>query len=333
MKRVIPVAVAAFLCLEIPFSASSKQTVPSSGASNIPDATARVTRLRSDLAHAALDADLVVTASKDQSVLSNVRQPDHMAGDLHAQRASAEVGAQRLASLMDSHGLDDIEGLADEIISRSEEATRRSIRALPAGTVRATSVVDLADGSEITVAVAITVDPVAGEILVDYEGSSGASPFGINVVLNYTHAYTTFTVRSVLNPELPNNHGSLAPIKVVAPVGSIVHAVSPQPCTARHVVGMFLPNALLKALAQLKPEQSMAEGSGAVWTMQVSGNHPDGSPFITAMFTYAGGVGARAAKPGLSACSFCELGENRPESRSASQTGQERLDRNRPPRE
>ena len=44
MKRVIPVAVAAFLCLEIPFSASSQQTVPSSGASlpsNIPDATAR----------------------------------------------------------------------------------------------------------------------------------------------------------------------------------------------------------------------------------------------------------------------------------------------------
>ena len=48
----------------------------------------------------------------------------------------------------------------------------------------------------------------------------------------------------------------------------------------------------------------MAEGSGAVWTMQVNGNHDDGRPFITAMFTYAGGVGARAAKPGLSACSY-----------------------------
>jgi N-methylhydantoinase B len=67
---------------------------------------------------------------------------------------------------------------------------------------------------------------------------------------------------------------------------------------------MFLPNALLKALAQLRPEQAMAEGSGAVWTMQVSGNHDDGRPFITAMFTYAGGVGARAAKPGLSATSY-----------------------------
>ena len=237
-------------------------------------------------------------------ILSNVRQPDHMAGDLHAQMASGEIGAQRLRALCDRHGLADIESLADEIIERSEAATRASISELPAGTYRASALLDLADGSQIDIVCAITVDPSAGEIVVDYEGSSPASPYGINVVLNYTHAYTTFTIRSVLNPELPNNHGSLAPIKVLAPVGSIVHAVSPQPCTARHVVGMFLPNALLKALAQIKPAQSMAEGSGAVWTMQVSGNHDDGRPFITAMFTYAGGVGARASKPGLSACSY-----------------------------
>ncbi len=237
-------------------------------------------------------------------ILSNVRQPDHMAGDLHAQMASGEVGAQRLQSLCDRHHLDDIEGLADEIIERSEVAARASIRELPAGTYSASAVLDLADGSTIDIVCAITVDNVAGEITVDYEGSSPASASGINVVLNYTHAYTTFTIRSVLNPELPNNHGSLAPIKVIAPVGSIVNAVCPQPGTARHVVGMFLPNALLKALAQFRPEQAMAEGSGAVWTMQVSGNHDDGRPFITAMFTYAGGVGARAHKPGLSACSY-----------------------------
>jgi N-methylhydantoinase B len=237
-------------------------------------------------------------------ILSNVRQPDHMAGDLHAQMASAEVGAQRLRALCDQHGLDDIEALADEIIDRSRTATQAGIRELPAGTYHSAALLDLADGSRIDIVCALTVDPDAGEITVDYTGSSDASPWGINVVKNYTHAYTTFTVRSVLNPEIPNNHGSLEPIKVIAPLGTIVNAVSPQPCTARHVVGMFLPNALLKALAQVLPERSMAEGSGAVWTMQVSGNHDDGSPFITAMFTYAGGVGARATKPGLDACSY-----------------------------
>jgi N-methylhydantoinase B len=237
-------------------------------------------------------------------ILSNVRQPDHMAGDLHAQMASAAVGAQRLGALCDHHGLDDIEALADEIIDRSRAATQQGIRELPAGTYRSSALLDLADGSQIEIVCALTVDTDAGEITVDYTGSSQASPWGINVVRNYTHAYTTFTVRSVLNPEIPNNHGSLEPIKMIAPEGSIVNAVSPQPCTARHVVGMFLPNALLKALAQVRPKAAMAEGSGAVWTMQVSGNHDDGSPFITAMFTYAGGVGARSSKPGLDACSY-----------------------------
>lgn len=237
-------------------------------------------------------------------ILSNVRQPEHMAGDLHAQIASGAVGAQRLQMLCDSRDLADIQDLSDEVIRRSEEATRRAIRALPAGTYRAHSILDLADGSEIDIHVAITVDPDAGEILVDYAGSSGASPAGINVVKNYTHAYTTFTIRSVLNPEVPNNFGSLAPIMVEAPEGSIVNAVSPAPGTARHVVGMFLPMPLLAALAEVAPDRVLAEGSGAVWTMQVSGTHDDGSPFITAMFTYAGGVGARATKPGLSATSY-----------------------------
>ncbi len=237
-------------------------------------------------------------------ILSNVRQPDHMAGDLHAQMASGEVGAQRLATLCDAHGLDDIEDLADVIIARSEAATRATISELDAGTYDASAVLDLADGSRVDIVCSMTVDPAAGEITVDYEGSSDASPWGINVVRNYTHAYTTFTVRSVLNPDIPNNHGSLAPIKMRAPEGSVVHAVPPQPGTARHVVGMFLPNALLKALAQISPSGAMAEGAGAVWTMQVNGHHEDGTPFITAMFTYAGGVGARATKPGLDACSY-----------------------------
>lgn len=237
-------------------------------------------------------------------ILSNVREPDHMAGDLHAQMASGEIGASRLDSLLDAHGLDDIEALGDEIVARSEEATRRAIRALPGGTYRASSILDLADGSEIEIRVAVTVDDQKGEILVDYAGSSGASPAGINVVKNYTHAYTTFTIRSVLNPDVPNNYGSLAPIKVEAPAGSIVNAQSPAPCTARHVVGMFLPMPLLQALAQVLPDTVMAEGAGAVWTCQVSGTRADGRSFITSMFNYAGGVGARARKPGLDATAY-----------------------------
>ena len=70
---------------------------------------------------------------------------------------------------------------------------------------------------------AVTIDPDAGEILVDFTGSTPQTNSGINVVLNYTHAYSTFAIRCCLNPELPNNTGSLAPIKVHAPKGSILN--------------------------------------------------------------------------------------------------------------
>ena len=83
----------------------------------------------------------------------------------------------------------------------------------------------------------MTVDADAGDIIIDFAGSSGPSGMGINVVPAYTHAYATFAVRSTLNPELPNNAGSLTPIKIKLPDECIVNARYPSPVNARHVVG------------------------------------------------------------------------------------------------
>jgi len=123
-------------------------------------------------------------------------------------------------------------------------------------------------------------------------------------VLNYTHAYSTFAIRSCLNPDLPNNTGSLAPIKVHAPEGSILNCQYPAPVNARHVVGMYVPMPILKALYQVIPERVLAEGSGAVWTMQIQGKREDGRAFTSSMFNYSGGMGARATKSGPSATCY-----------------------------
>ena len=124
------------------------------------------------------------------------------------------------------------------------------------------------------------------------------------MVLNYTHAYSTFALRSTLDPDLPNNFGSLKPITVSAPEGCIVNAKYPSPVAARHVVGMYVPMPILKALYQVAPEQVLAEGAGAVWTFQVQGKDEQGEPFTSAMFDYSGGMGARREKPGLGAACY-----------------------------
>ena len=237
-------------------------------------------------------------------IRSNVRTPEHVFGDLAAQVSSGRSGGERLIALCKRQGLSDIEALSDEIIRRSEDATRKAIRALPAGTWRGESRFDVPGGDVITLMAAVSIDNDAGEVTIDFAGSSGASPMGINVVMNYTHAYATFAVRSCLNPEQPNNYGSLAPIKVTAPKGSIVNAEYPSPLNARHVVGMFVPMPILKALQQVMPDRVLAEGSGAVWTMQIQGSRASGEAFTSSMFNYSGGMGARLTKSGPSATCY-----------------------------
>lgn len=234
----------------------------------------------------------------------NVRTPDVAFGDFSAQVSSGQAAMDHLIALCDRYGLDDIEGLSDEIITRSEEAMRAAIRKLTPGTYRAESQFDVPGGQLITLKAAVTVDTDTGTIVIDFDGSSPQTSSGINVVLNYTHAYSTFAVRSSLNPELPNNTGSLAPIEVRAPEGSILNCSYPAPVNARHVVGMYVPMPILKALYQVVPERVLAEGSGAVWTMQVQGNRATGEAFTSAMFNYSGGMGGRATKRGLSATCY-----------------------------
>lgn len=237
-------------------------------------------------------------------ITRNVRTPDALLGDLGAQVSSGMIASQRLNALCDRYGLDDIEALSDEILIRSEAATRESIKALTPGTYHGTSHFDVPGGERITLKTAVTIDAELGEILIDFEGSSGRSLKGINVVPAYTQAYATFAVRSTLNPDLPNNAGSLAPIKLKLPENCIVNATYPSPVNARHVVGMYVPFPILNALAQVVPERVVAEGSGAVWTVQIQGRDAEGRAFTSSMFNYSGGMGARATKPGISAVCY-----------------------------
>jgi N-methylhydantoinase B len=141
------------------------------------------------------------------------------------------------------------------------------------------------------------------ELLIDYSGSSPASRRGVNVVMNYTEAYTTYGVKVIISPDVPNNEGAFRPMRITAPEGSILNVRRPAPVAARHVIGHFLPHVVAGALGQALPGRVMAEGSANIWGIQVSGKDLAGRPF-THIFFASGGTGARAVKDGLSATAF-----------------------------
>ncbi len=231
---------------------------------------------------------------------ANVRTPDEVLGDLHAQVAANNVGGQRLGEMMDEFGLETIDAIAEEIIKRSESAMREAIRRLPDGEYSNSLT---CDGWEepITIQARVIVDD--DELVVDFTGTSPEVSYGVNVVLNYTIAYTTYALKAAICPEVPNNEGSFRPVHIEAPAGSILNCRPPAPVAARHIVGHFAPECVLGALAEVIPERALAEGANTIWNIQAAGHWLTGAPFRFVSMM-AGGMGARASKDGLSAAIF-----------------------------
>jgi N-methylhydantoinase B len=229
---------------------------------------------------------------------ANVRAPYEVLGDVHAQVAGNQVGVDRLLEYLDDFGLKDLDDLGAEILTRSERAMRQAISKLPDGVYEKTI---HTDGLDEPVTIHCTVRIDGDEILVDYEGSSAQVDRGMNVVLNYTAAYTSYAVKCAVTPEVPHNDGSFRPVTTTAPEGSILNPRFPAAVAARHIVGHFLPHAVLGALAQIIPGRVIAEGAGNIWLTTVRGAGQD--RFVTVFFA-AGGMGARPTKDGLSCHSF-----------------------------
>jgi N-methylhydantoinase B len=233
-------------------------------------------------------------------IRENVRLPEMVLGDFHAQIAGGAVGGERLLEFLTEFGLERLEPLADEIMARTERAMREAIRGLRPGVYEHAIV---SDGFDEPITIRVRCEVRGDEMLIDYAGSSPASPRGVNVVMNYTEAYTTYGVKVIVSPDVPNNDGAFRPLRIVAPEGSILNARRPLPVAARHVIGHFLPHVLAGALGQAVPERVMAEGSANIWGLNVSGRHADGQPFVY-FWVCSGGTGARATKDGLSATAF-----------------------------
>ena len=240
-------------------------------------------------------------------VRANVREPVQVIGDLYSLAACNDTGSHRLLAMMREFELDTLDGLAEHVIEQSRQAMLNEILALPRGTHRHSMRIDGYD-EPLDLVATLTINDDGIDI--DFEGTSKMSRYGINVPLTYTQAYASFGVRCVIGSKVPNNAGSLAPVRVTAPPGTILNAPHPNAVAARHAVGQMLPDVVLGCLYQIISEQTPAEGASCLWNPMLLGGHGlvdgdygDATPFAMNLF-HTGGSGARPSKDGLSATAF-----------------------------
>ena len=248
-----------------------------------------------------------LNATLMEIVRANVRDPLVAEGDLYSLTACNATGAEQLLAMLADFELDGLDEVGASIVATSRRAMAEEIAALPNGTWRYAMDVDGYD-TPVHMAGALTIEDE--RIAVDFDGTSGLSRHGINVPLNYTRAYASFGVRCVIGGDVPNNAGSLEPVRVTAPEGCILNAPRPAAVSARHALGQMLPDVVLGCLAQVIPDRVPAEGASCIWnpvllstTHAAAGDNVRGAVFVTNPI-YNGGTGARPGKDGLSTTAF-----------------------------
>ncbi|MFI5024128.1 MAG: hydantoinase B/oxoprolinase family protein [Alphaproteobacteria bacterium] len=245
-------------------------------------------------------------------VRANVREPFQVEGDIFACAACNEEGGRRLLDMLGEFRLEDVEALGDQIIEASRQATLNAIRKLKPGVYKNSLTMDGYD-KPLTLCATMTIG--YDGIHVDYSGTSQASAYGINVVLNYCTAYTAFGVRVLVAPEVPNNAGSLETITVSAPEGSVLNVKRPWAVAARHTVGHMLPDVVFGCLHQVIKGGVPAEGASSLWNPQIYGGgsmvdeveegvDPSTLPQFSTVIFHCGGSGARPSKDGLDVTAF-----------------------------
>ncbi|KPK08481.1 MAG: hydantoinase [Betaproteobacteria bacterium SG8_39] len=244
-------------------------------------------------------------------ILANVRTPEQVNGDIRSQVAANHVCTAQVQRMLEEYGLEDLDALADEIIGRSEASLRAAIAKTPPGSYSAEGVIEQVEGEpDLRIRCAVTIQ--GSDIHIDLSGSSPQVRWGGNVVYNFTYAYVHMAVKSIFDPDLPNNDGAAMPIRLTAPEGTVVNCRFPAAVAARMQIGHFMTEIIYRALADALPARVVAAGGGTPATMQVMyGRRGDGRPFHAVMIR-GGGLGASTARDGEGSFIFPANGANTP---------------------
>jgi len=246
-------------------------------------------------------------------ILANVRTPQERSGDLWAQVAANQRGAERLIELVARYGLDEVNEAVNQLLAYTERMTRQLLTALPDGDYQYTDYLDDDGVQDEPVPIKATVTIHGDSARVDFSGSAPQQQGSVNAVYAITLSAVFYVFRCLLGLDVPNNAGCLVPIEVIAPPGTVVNALPPSPVAGGNVeTSQRIVDVLLGALAQACPNKVPAASQGTMNNVTIgaplqSPHFPgeNGGTRSRGAFAYyetiGGGMGARPSSDGPSA--------------------------------
>jgi N-methylhydantoinase B len=216
-------------------------------------------------------------------LVSRMRNPDERRGDLRAQLAAHRLAERRLDELCSRHGQETVEAAMDELHDYSERLVRTAIAQLPDGRFEAADALEPADGGELEVCAAVTID--GDELEIDFAGTAAQHDGNLNCPLAVTRSACYFVVRCLTDPDVPASGGAFVPVRVTAPEGSLVNARRPAAVAAGNVeTSSRIVDVVFAAFGRAVPVPAQGQGTMNNLTL--------GNSRFTYYETVGGGQGA-----------------------------------------
>lgn len=193
-------------------------------------------------------------------IRANVRWPERALGDLRAQLAAIRTGERRLSAILERYGNEAFRETVQLIYRQSERLAREAVRAIPDGVYEADSFLDddgVNIGQHVPVRVKVRIDGDQMTIDLTGVGAQVAGYFNSGRTAGLSACQVAF--KCLTTPTLyPINDGALRPLKVVLPPGRFLSATKPAAMRRWMAYPMTVIDTIFKAIAQAKPEISIA---------------------------------------------------------------------------
>jgi N-methylhydantoinase B len=240
-------------------------------------------------------------------ILNNVRFSDGVRVDLHAMIGATTMCERRVLALLEMYGKQTVFASVQEMIKRTEIAVRDEICKIPDGVYTGAAATD-DDGTvldePVWVRARITVK--GDEMTIDLSESDAQRKGFINSVYAATYGNAIAAAILYFDPAIADYHnqGTMEPIKVVAPLGSVVNCKYPATVGASPVnVGIQVMEAVLEALAKALPGRAVAAWGKHRGDYVFAMDPRTGEPYVRTSFDYDGSGGAVAGYDGYQAVS------------------------------
>lgn len=235
-------------------------------------------------------------------ILANVRTPRERTGDLWAQIAANQRGANRLIEMAARYGSSQVTESMQQLLAYTELMVRKLISGLPDGRYAFEDRLDDDGVSGQPVPIRVLIIIQGDSVIIDFTGSAPQQAGGINAVYAITLSAVFYVFRCLLGSDIPNNSGSLVPIQVIAPPGSVVNARLPASVAGGNVeTSQRIVDVLLGALSQACPDEIPAASQGSMNNLTLGGWDSYRDRAFTYYETIGGGMGAHLDANGASA--------------------------------